>query len=277
MIITALLENATISKEYQNKHGLCLHLQTAKHRILFDLGPDDTFIKNASKLNISIPDVDMVILSHGHKDHGGGLAAFLQHNKKATIYVRKGGFGSYYASLFKYIKVYVGLDQELRDHERIVFTDEIHRIDDELTLVSHITGRLLAPSGNRNLLMKTEKGYELDDFRHEQHLIVRCEDKYTLISGCSHTGILNILDECQHKTGLTIGRIIGGLHQYNPLNRKTEARHRVEELGQQLLARDVDIHTCHCTGLEAYELLKPLLRDRIQTLHTGQIVNLAHV
>jgi len=271
-----LIENETISKEYQNKHGLCLHLQTAKHRILFDLGPDDTFIKNASKLNISIPDVDMVILSHGHKDHGGGLAAFLQHNKKATIYVRKGGFGSYYASLFKYIKVYVGLDQELRDHERIVFADEIHRIDDELTLVSHITGRLLAPNGNRNLLMKTEKGYELDDFRHEQHLIVRCEDKYTLISGCSHTGILNILDECQHKTGLTIGRIIGGLHQYNPLNRKTEARHRVEELGQQLLARDVDIHTCHCTGMEAYELLKPLLRDRIQTLHTGQIVNLAH-
>ncbi|WP_242851920.1 MBL fold metallo-hydrolase [Clostridium baratii] len=37
--------------------------------MLFDLGPDDTFIENAKKLNIDIKDIDIVIISHGHKDY----------------------------------------------------------------------------------------------------------------------------------------------------------------------------------------------------------------
>ena len=78
MVATILVENSTISKDYINKHGLCIHLKTEKHNILFDLGPDDTFIKNAKRLNISIEDIDIVIISHGHKDHGGGLEAFLK-------------------------------------------------------------------------------------------------------------------------------------------------------------------------------------------------------
>lgn len=61
------------------------------HSILFDLGLDDTLIKNAKKLNINIEEVDIVIISHSV-----GLEAFFKYNDKAKIYVNKDAFEKYY-------------------------------------------------------------------------------------------------------------------------------------------------------------------------------------
>ena len=42
--IVPLVENTSVSPEYRCKHGLCLYVQTEKHKILFDLGQDDLFV-----------------------------------------------------------------------------------------------------------------------------------------------------------------------------------------------------------------------------------------
>ena len=275
MVITTLVENSTISKEYINKPGLCIHLKTEKHNILFDLGPDDTFIKNAKKLNIDINNVDIVIISHGHKDHGGGLEVFLNHNDKARIYISKYGFDNYYASFLKYMKFYVGLNQDLKENKRIVLTDEIHHIDEELILISNIKGDSLVPNGNKNLMIKNKKTFTLDNFKHEQHLILNHSGKNILISGCSHGGILNILQESEEKVRLKIEFMIGGLHLYNPINKKTENLSFINELGNKLLDKNIKIYTCHCTGLKAFDLLKNILGSNIRTLKTGQVIELA--
>ena len=68
MKITALVENRSES-DLKPVHGLALYIETQRHRILFDLGPDDTIFENAEKKGISLADVDTVILSHGHSDH----------------------------------------------------------------------------------------------------------------------------------------------------------------------------------------------------------------
>ena len=70
MKIISLVENTTKS-ELKAKHGLSLYIETKKHKILFDLGPDKTLFENAVKRNIDISKVDTVIISHGHIDHGG--------------------------------------------------------------------------------------------------------------------------------------------------------------------------------------------------------------
>ena len=95
MIITTLVENLSVSNEYTNKHGLSFHIKTKNHNILFDLGPDNSFLENAKKLNIDISDVDIAIISHGHSDHGGGLESFLKNNNKAKVYINKNAFGLY--------------------------------------------------------------------------------------------------------------------------------------------------------------------------------------
>ena len=62
--IISLVENTTRS-ELKAKHGLSLYIETKKHKILFDLGPDKTLFENAVKRNIDISKVDTVIISHG--------------------------------------------------------------------------------------------------------------------------------------------------------------------------------------------------------------------
>ena len=112
MKITALVENKSEGRTIP-KHVLYLYIETQKHKILFDLGPDDTLFKNAEIMNIDLSEVDTVVISHGHMDHGGALKRFLQVNGKARIYVQRTAFEPHY-SKFLFLKVNVGLDAELK-------------------------------------------------------------------------------------------------------------------------------------------------------------------
>ena len=88
MRITALVENRSDCGLIP-VHGLSLYIETERHKLLFDLGPDDTLLKNAEKRGIDLGEVDTVVISHGHYDHGGALAAFLQVNQMAKVYVQR--------------------------------------------------------------------------------------------------------------------------------------------------------------------------------------------
>lgn len=79
--IIVLLENTTKSANLKCKHGLSLYIETESHKILFDFGPNDLFLKNAEVLGVDIAAVDMAVISHGHVDHCGGLKYFLEKNK----------------------------------------------------------------------------------------------------------------------------------------------------------------------------------------------------
>ena len=86
--VAALVENSSAAPACESRHGLSLYLETGKHKVLFDVGPNRLFLENAAKLGVDIAAVDTVILSHGHVDHAGGLEAFLSANDRARIYLR---------------------------------------------------------------------------------------------------------------------------------------------------------------------------------------------
>ena len=66
MRIVTLMENTTKSESLRAEHGLSLYIETGNHKILFDTGQSDMFVRNASKLGIDLKDVDICVLSHGH-------------------------------------------------------------------------------------------------------------------------------------------------------------------------------------------------------------------
>ena len=118
------------------------------------------------KMKIDISQVDTVIISHGHKDHGGALKLFLENNKKGKIYIQKDGFDDFYGK-FLFLKVNVGLDPSLANNKSILFCQDICTIDDELILFSGVEGKKFLVKANDSLYRNTKEGFIRDDFSHE--------------------------------------------------------------------------------------------------------------
>ena len=70
-----MVENTTTC-DLEAMHGLSLYIETKNHKLLFNLGPDQTVFENAKKKGIDLQEVDTVVISHGHNDHGGALEQF---------------------------------------------------------------------------------------------------------------------------------------------------------------------------------------------------------
>lgn len=243
MKITALVENTTKS-EFKVRHGLSLYIETKSHKILFDLGPDNTVFENAVKANIDISKVDTVIISHGHSDHGGALKRFLELNSSAKVYVQWRAFEPHYCKTL-FLKVPVGIDNKLQSNSQIVLLDGDYRIDEELSLFTvNKTDAFYSPANNA-LFDKDGK----DTFRHEQNLIIS-ENQVVLIMGCGHAGVVNIMEKAEKYQPRYC---IGGFHLFNPLTRKTVSEELLNDIAVELQKyKNTEFYTCHCTGEKAF-------------------------
>lgn len=268
--IVSLVENTSDSKTLKSKHGLSLYIETDNHKVLFDVGPDSTFLENAGKLGIDLTKVDTVIISHGHYDHGGGLADFLQINKSASVYIRRSAYGAYYTRVLGLYK-YIGLNAETGKYQNIIFTDERCSIDRELTVFSGVTKRRLFSSANDSLCVKRDNKIFADNFDHEQYLVITDGENQAVITGCSHTGIVNIMEKFaqEYKTGKKI-TIIGGFHLYNPAHMKYESDEDICKAADELSVTGYSYYTCHCTGKKAYQLMKDKMKDSVSYFSTGK-------
>ncbi|MBE5961661.1 MAG: MBL fold metallo-hydrolase [Lachnospiraceae bacterium] len=246
MVITALVENQTYS-ELKSMHGLSLYIETKNHKILFDLGPDKTLFENAAKRNIDLSEIDTVIISHGHMDHGGALKQFLEKNSKAKIYVQREAFEPHYTKVL-FFKIGVGMDAGLKTHPQIVLVDGDYQIDQELSLFTVKDGEKCHSRANDMLYEKDQK----DRFLHEQNLVIR-EEKTALIMGCGHKGVVNIMEKAKKYHPQVC---VGGYHLYNPALRTTVPKEVLNEIAEELKKyRETEFYTCHCTGKAAFAYL----------------------
>lgn len=268
MKILSLLENTSLSPEYKTKHGLSLYIETLGHKILFDMGPDETFLDNAERLGIDISAVDTAVISHGHSDHGGGLAAFFKANSSAKVYVHEAAFGKYYSKASD-SPAYIGLDDTLKDSGRIVLAGPLLEIAEGMVLFSGVTGREYFSGANNTLFKETEGGLMPDDFAHEQNLIIIENGMSVLFAGCAHNGIVNIQRKAEEILGRPVDIVVAGFHLYNPATKKMISEALVQEIACVLQKNNTRYHTCHCTGEDAYKMLKGILGEQISYLSTG--------
>ena len=274
MLITVLVENESSDACIGAHHGLSLLIESAAGSILFDMGANDLFSKNARILKKSIDAVDLAVISHGHYDHGGGLDTFLNENTHAPVYIRKGAFETH-LSLRKSNQVAdIGLDTKLLKTGRFVFTDELEHPVRDVTLFSGVTERALFSGCNATILMDQDGSAVPDDFQHEQSMILLEGEKAVLFAGCAHSGIVNILRRAEQILGRMPDIVIGGFHLFSPSSGKSEPEEIVKAIGRELDQSGAVFYTGHCTGTEAFSMLKEQLGDRLQAMHAGTVIEL---
>lgn len=269
MRIVTLMDDRALSERFQASHGLSFYIETKNHKILFDMGPDEGFLFNAERLGIDIGSVDIAFLSHGHYDHGGGLPAFFQANARAQVHMQKKAFGAFYAHDPNGKIRYIGLPEGIKEDPRIVFHTGDYKIDAGIQVFAGVTGReCYSPANDR--LYQDMNGHHIQDlFMHEQNLLLKEGDKIVLIAGCAHNGIVNILKKARTFAPQGIDAVVGGMHLKNAYTDLEEQKKFCQGLADRLLEADCRYFTCHCTGMEAYEMLRHEMKDRIEYLPAG--------
>ncbi len=264
MKIYSLIENTTTHQCMHTEHGLSLYIETEKHNILFDSGQTGIFTENAEKLDVDLKKVDIVILSHGHYDHSGGLLRFLECNQTAPVYLSRHAF----ADVYNAEETFIGIDPKLMESDRLIFVDDLLQIDAGITLYSCNKNEVPYPADNFGLTMKTEAGFVPDDFRHEQYLLLEESGKKVLISGCSHKGILNITEWFNPDV------LIGGFHFMKLDPAVSHDADVLQNAAEALLCHNTTYYTCHCTGVEQFSFLKEIMGEQLHYLAAGDVIEI---
>lgn len=273
MIIKTLVENTSISKDFDSEHGLSLYIETTNHKILFDTGASGLFYENAKKLNVNIAEIDYLIISHGHYDHGGGLKTFLQENTKAEVFLNRFAFDKYYALGPNDELKFIGIDGNLKNNKQIIPTSDKFFINKGIYVFSNITQKEPRPISNSGLLTEYNGQTMNDSFAHEQNLVIEKDDEVLLITGCAHNGIINILEHFYKLRGRMPDYVIGGFH-LSSRSSGNESSATIDKIGKYLLDTKARYYTCHCTGIEPYKQLKSLMGDNIDYLKTGSEITI---
>lgn len=256
MKLTVVVDNNTyIDRYFFGEPGLSFYIEEEGKNILFDVGYSDIFIKNISKMKLDIKNVDYIAISHGHIDHTWGLTHLINlyseysiegiDFKKSEIIAHPSSFldkqynneniGSLISedTLIKHFNMNLSADP-LWITEKLVYLGEIERNNKIESL---------KPIGKVKVNGEPIDDYLLDD----SALVYKSSKGLVIITGCSHSGICNIIEKAKRVCNdERIADVIGGFHLLNP--------------SDELLSFTCDyfkennvpsLHPCHCTDLKS--------------------------
>ena len=271
MRIINLMEDTDGGNGCLYEHGFSFYIETNNHKLLLDTGASKATLENAKKLGVDLTQVDTVILSHGHYDHSGGIMAFAKVNPKAKIYLQRSAGLDYY-NLKENKEKYIGIDKAILDLPQVQLLDGNCRIDEELFLFTNVTGRKYWAKSNLLLKRKVNGEFVQDMFDHEQCLVITDQNQHILLSGCAHNGILNILDAYDTYFETSPSMVISGFHLIKKEPYEQEEILMIQETAKELQKRDTVFYTGHCTGLEAFAIMKEIMQEQLVFVHSGMTV-----
>lgn len=266
--ITTLIEN-TLGKDstLYNEHGLSFFIEGESTNILYDTGQSNKFIDNAKKLNIDLSNVDIVVMSHGHYDHTGGFKDFVRNtNASFDLYVGKHFFHKKY-KLQENNYTYIGtsFDQAFLNENNILKKDITKDIEiaPNIILSTNFDRKTSFEKNNPKFFIKEKEKYIVDDFSDEVVLSIKTKKGLIVLLGCSHPGVVNILDTLIRRTNLPIYAIVGGTHLVEADNARLDA---TLDYFKKINIKHIGVS--HCTGNNAMEKLKEKFGCYFEN-HTG--------
>lgn len=266
MIAKVLIDNIT-KNDLISEWGLSFYIEYHGHHILLDTGASGNFAENAKNMGLDLEKIEAGVLSHAHYDHADGMPAFFEVNKGAKFYLRKGSGENCYGKknffLYKYNGIAPGTLETFAD--RIEYVEGDYKLMDGVYLIPHKTVGLEKIAKKVHLYVKDNGKMFPDDFAHEQSLVFDTPKGLVIFNSCSHGGPDNIFTEVAATfPEKEICAYVGGLHLYKSSEEEVRAlAKRIKDTGIK------KIITGHCTGDEAFTILKEELGDIIEQMYTG--------
>ena len=226
--LTILYDNYDYDSSCQAEWGFSCLVELEDQTILFDTGGEpDVLMDNIEALGVDPMDIDCIVISHEHWDHIGGIHAVLDVNSEVTVYLP--------ACFSNEFKEWVGLKAD------VVETENATMICDSVC-----TTRVL------------HEGVS------EQSLMIETCEGIILITGCSHPGVHNLVEDAANLTGEDVYFVMGGYHLGGASEHMLNVIiHRMEECGVEKVA------PTHCTGDDSIDAFNEAWGDDCLTVGVG--------
>ncbi len=233
MEIKIVFDNNNINKNFIPGWGFsCLVDQT----VLFDTGEEsESLFNNMQNLDIDIPKIEKVVVSHDHWDHTGGLWGLLEKKEGIDVY----GCHGFSKEFKEKVKTLGG---------NLILVEKLTMIKNRIFATGEIAGKY-------NGL-----------FIAEQSLLIKRGNGITIITGCAHPGIVKIIKKIKENFPKEkINLVFGGFHLMNKDNREIELivdkfkEFEIEKVGPT-----------HCSGYEAQTIFKRIYKDKYIQIAAGK-------
>lgn len=271
--VTTLVDNtAPMGKGLIGEHGISFYIETTDGRkILFDTGQGLALSHNAEKLSIDLKEIDTVVLSHGHYDHTGGLASLIKCNTDFTLIAHPDVFSDKLALRHgKYIHIGMSISKKQLEENKIALKLEKQSVQIAPNIIT--TGEISMETDFEAIepaffVRKNKKEFP-DTLADDQALIINTKKGLVILLGCSHRGLINILNQAIKLTGNNkIYAVIGGMHLSQASDNK------LKKIIRSLHGFNIAmIGLSHCTGIKAVIAIFNEFKDKAFLNTVGQTV-----
>lgn len=268
--ITLLADHRTVTPDLATEHSLSFLLELGGRVILFDTGASGLFLRNAELLGLPLEKVGHVVLSHGHRDHTGGLGVALERVPQAQVYLHPRALGPRYSRHPGRPMHEIGFPKESWSaicpvmHSHVNWTTAPLRISPEIGITGPIPRRHPEEAASGPFYLDAE-GCQPDPLVDDQALWIRTPRGLVVVLGCAHAGVVNTLEYVLQVTGERhIHAIVGGLHLVQASDdRMAFTADTLARLGVER------VFPCHCTGDAGTAFLESRLGARVRRLGAG--------
>lgn len=269
--VAILNDNMAGPPAFKAEHGLSVLVEVEGRSFLWDCGATDITVRNARAMGIDLGAIEGIGLSHGHLDHCGGLMAVLEASGPKKIFVHPDAFTPRYA-IFGQLKRFIGIPFSRPAIEGASLGLELSKEAVEVMPGVKLTGEIPRVTDfeglEPNLYCLMDGDMVPDPFLDDQALVVDTPEGAVVLTGCAHSGVINILKHVL-ESHEKIRAVVGGTHL--GLGDQKRLQPTIEFLDEVAPGKMI---FSHCTGPKAASTMMERFKDRFIPSQTGLIISL---